>query len=403
MVIYMSSKRKKKNKGLPAPIAVENESAVGTEIVDSKILEDADGVNISFAETAEETEAEAPGSAEAEAEAAAEAFEQGDESAETQDEESANDFEKSIDSFTSADAESPYPKKGNLGKIMKYILLAVCGAIFIFSISFIVKDQYSKYMGDKIYEDIQNELGGDSFDFEGSDDGREGIVNLLAADSYMAATPRISEIIANGTEGTKPEGPHTVELEKMRASLESLANINPQVYGWIKVPGTRIDYPIAQSGDNDYYLDHAYTGAYSVNGSIFADFRCSDDAEENYNTVLYGHNITSGSMFHGIEDFFNRETFDEANIYLYTMHGVYIFKAFSIHEAAYDSGYVDTYFETEEDYLSFIKNLEASSDLKAEDIELTAEDRIITLSTCTNGLWSRRYALHGVLVSAITE
>ena len=221
------------------------------------------------------------------------------------------------------------------------------------------------------------------------------------ADSKTAYTPTMDEIIKNGAGEVTTHSDHSAELAKMRASLESLRNINPDIYAWIKVPGTNINYPVAKTDNNEYYLDHAYTGDNLVNGSIYADFRCVLPITENYNTVLYGHNVTSGSMFNHVTHFFKPEVFENTNIYIYTFDGIYVFKPFSIHEAAYDSGYVDMGFDAEE-FVAFATELAEMSDIKT-DVTFTPGDRLITLSTCTNGISTQRYALHGVLIETITE
>ncbi len=310
-----------------------------------------------------------------------------------------NDFEKSIRDFSKKDIDTTVESGGKKRDFVRLAVMLLCACVFLYSTSYLVRNIHDKIKSDRIYAEIIDSVA-DGFAAEGIV-VTGGKVNLLAADTKTAYTPTMDEIIKNGAESITTQSDHSAELAKMRASLESLRNINPDIYAWIKVPGTNINYPVAKTDNNEYYLDHAYTGDNLVNGSIYADFRCVLPITDNYNTVLYGHNVTSGSMFNHVTQFFKPEVFESTNIYVYTFDGIYIFKPFSIHEAAFDSGYVDMGFDGEE-FVAFANSLAEMSDIKT-DITFTPGDRLITLSTCTNGISTQRYALHGVLIETITQ
>ena len=89
----------------------------------------------------------------------------------------------------------------------------------------------------------------------------------------------------------------TIDMDAVRAA----AARNHDVAGWIHIPDTPIDYAIMQCDDNDFYVHHNESGAASSAGAIFADFRCDLDSTDN--SLLYGHNMGSGSMFHAIKNF----------------------------------------------------------------------------------------------------
>ena len=352
--------------------------------------------NIASAEETEDAEVTdcsmtSPDSAGEDAEAA--------EDAEDTEEDTLNDFERSIRDFSADDIDATVKSGEKKRDMVRLAVMVLCVCVFIYSTSYLIRNIHDKIKSDRIYADIIDSVA-DGFGAEGTVSAG-GKVDLLAADVKTAYTPTMDEIIKNGAGEVTTQSDHSAELAKMRASLESLRNINPEIYAWIKVPGTNINYPVAKTDNNEYYLDHAYTGDNLVNGSIYADFRCVLPITANYNTVLYGHNVTSGSMFNHVTHFFKPEVFENTNIYIYTFDGIYVFKPFSIHEAAYDSGYIDMGF-SEEEFVAFATSLQEMSDVKS-DVTFTPMDRIITLSTCTNGISTQRYALHGVLIETITE
>ncbi|MFR2213338.1 MAG: sortase domain-bontaining protein [Ruminococcus sp.] len=74
--------------------------------------------------------------------------------------------------------------------------------------------------------------------------------------------------------------------------------MNPEIIAWIRIPDTRIDYPVVQGTDNEYYLKHTFKKTEHVAGSIFLDKDNSPDFS-NRKSILYGHNMKDGSMFRG--------------------------------------------------------------------------------------------------------
>ncbi len=319
--------------------------------------------------------------------------------AEPKTDEAETELDRSLDSFTYEDTGSAFPRSSKKPDVFRLGMLVVCIFVFSYSVRFLVNNIYEKYRSDTVYNEINEGL---DFSIPGSV-AQDGIVSLLVPDSVGVATPTMDDIIKNGVSSGITSSSHAAELAKVRASLEHLKNINSDLYGYIVVPGTNISYPIAQhASDNDYYLDRAYNGEHLVNGSIFADVRCDDDIMMNYNTVLYGHNVTSGSMFNHVNMFFDRDVFENTLIYIYTFDGIFVYKPFSIHETEYDSGYIKTAFATVEEFVDFANELRELSDIDSDAV-FTAESRMLTLSTCTNGIYSRRYALHAYLVERITD
>ncbi len=178
---------------------------------------------------------------------------------------------------------------------------------------------------------------------------------------------------------------------------------NPHIVAWIQIPGTVIDYPVMQSGNDvpeNFYLDHAPDRTADRNGSIYiqqinrADFT-------HPNTVLYGHNMKNGSMFAALHKFRDKDFFTENQyIYVYTPGHVLTYRIFSAF--VYDDRHILNSFDFSDpdDYATFLdQSLNPISMTKQvrKDVSVTTEDRIITLSTCTS-YGRERYLVEGVLI-----
>jgi len=172
------------------------------------------------------------------------------------------------------------------------------------------------------------------------------------------------------------------------------------VLGYIYIPNTKVSYLYVQGDDNDYYLNHTYEGEFMPAGSIFADARCLDPLLRNFNFILYGHNMKNGMMFNGITKFLDEKFFQENRyIYLYTLDGIYIYEIFAIRKVSKYGDYIRTAFAANTEFLEFAYAMQEASLYKRDGgIEFNENDRMLTLSTCTNDLYSERYTLQAKLI-----
>ena len=119
--------------------------------------------------------------------------------------------------------------------------------------------------------------------------------------------------------------------EKTIIDWDKLSNINTDIIGWIKINDTNIDYPILKDTDNLKYLKHSFGGKYNNNGSIFT---LNNNPFQDYETVLYGHNMKSGIMFLELGKYMNKEFFDKHSSFeIYTKNQNYkatVFSCYSI-------------------------------------------------------------------------
>ena len=113
-----------------------------------------------------------------------------------------------------------------------------------------------------------------------------------------------------------PEGFPTKKIEEteeiVNIQIKDLQNdVNNDIVGWMDIPDTRIDYPFVITDDNNYYLRRDLYGKQAAAGSLFMDYRCDKDFN-NFNTIIYGHNMKNGSMFGDLK-LFADEWFFESN------------------------------------------------------------------------------------------
>lgn len=94
------------------------------------------------------------------------------------------------------------------------------------------------------------------------------------------------------------------------ASFEDLVNQNPEVFGWLTVKGTKIDYPLLQADNNSKYVNTDVYGNFSLSGSIFLDYKNEKDFT-NMNNILYGHHMQKGKMFGQLDLFKNKKYFEK--------------------------------------------------------------------------------------------
>ena len=166
--------------------------------------------------------------------------------------------------------------------------------------------------------------------------------------------------------------------------IRLMYNDNEDIIGVVKIPGTVIYYPVAQHVyNNEHYLDRNLFGQLSAAGSIVLDF---ENSVERYdpNTILYGHQMSSNSMFHSLnyyrdEYFFNNHRY----IIFNTIYENNVWEVFAFFEAHVSFNYIKVFFRSERDFLRLAEEMKEKS-LYDTGIDIKHGDRILTLSTCTN-------------------
>lgn len=188
--------------------------------------------------------------------------------------------------------------------------------------------------------------------------------------------------------------------------FDALQEENADIYAWITVPETQVDYPVLQSETDNYYLERNLDDSPGYPGCLYTN-KCNQKDFSDYNTVIYGHNMKNGSMFGCLHSYEDAEFFDEnRKIIVYTKEGCLTYEICAA--VKFTDVYIPAYYDGttslgRDAFLAAVKEESAKSDVShiAEDIEIQPEDKIITLSTCVNGEREKRWLIVGRLVSEL--
>lgn len=200
------------------------------------------------------------------------------------------------------------------------------------------------------------------------------------------------------TEAPIPPDEEATDLALL--DISPLQTENADVIGWIRIPGTKIDYPLLSSDSSDEYLHTAWDGSYSYSGSIYLECQNSTDLSD-FHTLIYGHNMKNGTMFGNLIGYSSIAFRNEhPYVYLLTGNQVYRYEIFAAYTADVQS---DTYrigFQSDARKAQAISYYQESSVIRP-DVNVDSSSRILTLSTCTgSGSYSTRWVVQAVLTAA---
>ena len=184
-------------------------------------------------------------------------------------------------------------------------------------------------------------------------------------------------------------------------SFEELRQINPEVFAWLTVNDTPIDYPVAQTNNNEKYINTSAEGEFTSSGCIFLDYRNSPHFDD-FNSIIYGHHMEQKMMFGSLSDFADSAYFDAhpyGNLYFDgENHGLEFFAL--VLTDAYDDDLLSPCAEGEGQRQKYLDHLLEKASLK-RDISVSDKDQIVLLSTCTDEITNGRYVLAGKLSSRL--
>lgn len=237
---------------------------------------------------------------------------------------------------------------------------------------------------------------------------KAGIVCLLLAFlcigiviGYMKARSANETIYSKVQRQARTDAKQVKDVYISPIDFEKLRETNEDIYAWIEIPGTNVNYPIVQSGEDDsYYLDHTIDGKQGYPGSIYTESLNAADFSD-YNTVVYGHNMKDGSMFRDLHKYEDADYMKEhSEVVIYTPEKKLTYRIFAA--VVYGDNHILTSYNwgDREHRQLFLNDVFGSRNMKNsfdETVRVGADDRILTMSTCISGASDKRFIVEAVL------
>ena len=227
---------------------------------------------------------------------------------------------------------------------------------------------------------------------------RNAELSEIVANAQTAAQETTSAETTQETEETEATEPG------MLPGYKELYEMNDDVVGWIKIPGTKLDYAVMHTPDEpNYYLYRDFDGNDSARGSIYAREEC-DINEPSDNITLYGHHMADGSMFACLANYTNKSYWEENNIIFFdTLTEYHTYKIFAVFKTSANLGEGFRYhmFVDAADAKEFNDFVSQCKELAFYDTGITPVygDKLICLSTCEYTLDNGRLVVCAVRIT----
>lgn len=222
----------------------------------------------------------------------------------------------------------------------------------------------------------------------------DAAVEILETEETAAANPEEKpdhQAAHHEVTSTEPAG----DYAPIQVNFNILHDRNEDVVAWIYSPDTKINYPIVQADDNDYYLHRMLNGEWNAGGSLFMDWQNASDFSD-LNTVIYGHHMKNGSMFASLCEYKDEKYYQEHPVmYLLTPDQDYRIELVAGYLT--DGNSAAYTFPMSRDQQEFFVENSRNQSTFTSDVEVQEGDRLISLSTCSYEFSGARYIVIGVL------
>lgn len=266
-------------------------------------------------------------------------------------------------------------RKIHLKKRVYYIIIILIAIIvFIFSSINVIKWLIDSYHTRKITNDIE-----DIVDISEIEDSNQ------------------TEIIPPGEVDKSNPYWDYIKMNLLEVDFKELKKVNSDIVAWVSVNGTNINYPVVQSSDNYYYLNHSVDKSYNQAGWVFMDYR-NQVIEKNKNTIFYAHGRLDNTMFGSLKRVLDYDWYQNTNnhiVRISTESENSLWQVFSVYKIQVTNDYIQTSFKSDKEYLKWLEMLQKRS-IYSFPTTLMSDDRIITLSTCLND--QERVVLHAKVI-----
>ena len=270
-----------------------------------------------------------------------------------------------------------------LGDVIRLIVMLAALAVFLYS-GYTLYGFYKEYKkSSDEYDNLENSYAVDQ------EQESENIDNLEDDDALQSISGQeVRTVFEDGEEKTLP-------VLKNPIDLTQLLSVNSDIVGWLRIRALDISYPVVQGKDNDYYLHRTFEKTDNFAGCLFVNsYNMGDFTDQN--TIIYGHNMKNGSMFGKLKNFNDPEVFKKSRYFwIFTPDFIYQYRIFSA-SVVDKTGLTYQISFTDDEFDQFISRAYSNSVVDNQDVTVTKEDRIVTLSTCT-GDDSTRFVVMGKL------
>ncbi len=194
-----------------------------------------------------------------------------------------------------------------------------------------------------------------------------------------------------------------IKMDMLNVNFDDLKKKNSDTVGWIKVEGTNINYPVVQTTDNKYYLNHSYDKTYNKAGWVYADYRNNLDNFDK-NTIIYAHGRVDTTMFGSLKNILKSSWYNNKNNHIIkfsTPKENTLWQVFSVYTIEAESYYITTKFPTDEYFKEFVTTLKNRSKIQFSATP-DENDKILTLSTCKDSK-GNRVVMHAKLIKLETK
>lgn len=225
---------------------------------------------------------------------------------------------------------------------------------------------------------------------------------LVALSAMPQLTATVSDVESESVIAEIAEKQPAEETEEKDARITNSTGVNKDTIGWIKIPGTKIDYPVVQTTDDSHYLNYNFNGQKSIYGAIFAGSKFNTE-HLGRTTVIYGHSVTGDKnqiMFSDLKKFENIDFVKDNSTFTFNTNNengkwAVIGCFWTSAKAEEDNGYILNYIYPDmsaNDMEGFLAEMNKRS-FYTSDIQTDAEnDNFLILSTCTRGLDTKQGA-----------
>lgn len=201
---------------------------------------------------------------------------------------------------------------------------------------------------------------------------------LSSQKAYEANHEEYASLVEEAITQDQLSGTPTVDFAALTAQ-------NPEIVGWIQIPGTQVNYPVAQHADNDYYLNHSFLGRDDDFGSIFLDCRSSSALADRV-TVIYGHHLKNGAMFARVADYSQQAEFDTlGQVYYVSADGALhtLMPLCTMVVSGYDTDVLQFDFSDDANFQAYVESLISRSSAQVQGATSAGVSHIYILSTCS--------------------